>query len=262
MCNIFINDMGYSEYYKKEETKMNLAKKYKQLFEGKTRSNDSKLLKEFQYEKDWEDVIDMDSLDFETLVAAEDGAEVQIPIYHGEVGGGFRKDTEMAGEDLPEFLTAIIDKSDPDFYAFEFDKESAAALDASDVYGGAEQVAAELEGWTEGELEDYEPTGSSPAGPLKFDKEFIKHLETIAKGAKAGKDMSVYIMDNLFTMKNDFHDRVWDEEEKGNKELGEAYDDLNFTVIEGPEGWVANVPNAMNLTQYDAVTNLLKVLKK
>ena len=46
MCNIFINDMGYSEYYKKEEQKMNLAKKYKQLFEGKTRSNDSKLVKE------------------------------------------------------------------------------------------------------------------------------------------------------------------------------------------------------------------------
>ena len=32
MCNIFINDMGYSEYYKKEEQKMNLAKKYKQMF--------------------------------------------------------------------------------------------------------------------------------------------------------------------------------------------------------------------------------------
>ena len=40
--------MGYSEYYKKEETKMNLGKKYKQLFEGKTRSNDSKLLKEYR----------------------------------------------------------------------------------------------------------------------------------------------------------------------------------------------------------------------
>ena len=40
--------MGYSEHYKKEETKMNLAKKYKQLFEGKARSNDSKLLKEYR----------------------------------------------------------------------------------------------------------------------------------------------------------------------------------------------------------------------
>jgi|TARA_R100000084_G_C4578972_1_gene112864 hypothetical protein len=44
MYNIFINDMGYSEYYKKEELKMNLGKKYKQLFEGKKRSNDSGLL--------------------------------------------------------------------------------------------------------------------------------------------------------------------------------------------------------------------------
>ena len=46
MCNIFINDMGYSEYYKKEEQKMNLAKKYKQLFEGKIRSNDATLINE------------------------------------------------------------------------------------------------------------------------------------------------------------------------------------------------------------------------
>ena len=46
MCNIFINDMGYSEYYKKEETKMNLGKKYKQLFEGKIRSNDVTLINE------------------------------------------------------------------------------------------------------------------------------------------------------------------------------------------------------------------------
>ena len=44
MYNIFINDMGYSEYYKKQEQKMNLGKKYKQLFEGKTRSDDSNLV--------------------------------------------------------------------------------------------------------------------------------------------------------------------------------------------------------------------------
>ena len=33
-------------YIKQQGTKKNLGKKYKQLFEGKTRSNDSKLLKE------------------------------------------------------------------------------------------------------------------------------------------------------------------------------------------------------------------------
>jgi len=38
--------MGYNEHYKKEEEKMNLGKKYKQLFEGKVRSNDSTLIKE------------------------------------------------------------------------------------------------------------------------------------------------------------------------------------------------------------------------
>ena len=38
--------MGYSEHYKKREEKMNLGKKYKQLFEGKIRSNDGILLTE------------------------------------------------------------------------------------------------------------------------------------------------------------------------------------------------------------------------
>jgi hypothetical protein len=165
---------------------MNLGKKYKQLFEGKVRSNDAKLLKEFQYEMDWEDVIDLDALDFETLFAAEDGTEVQIPTSQGEVGGGYRKDTEVAGEGLPEFLVAKIDKSEPDYITFEFDKDSAAALDASGVYGGAEQVAAELEGWSEGELENYKPTSS---GSSEADEKFKKQLAIIAHGAKAGKDM-------------------------------------------------------------------------
>ena len=38
--------MGYSEHYKKKEEQMNLGKKYKQLFEGKIRSDDSSLLTE------------------------------------------------------------------------------------------------------------------------------------------------------------------------------------------------------------------------
>ena len=38
--------MGYSEHYKKKEEQMNLRKKYKQLFEGKIRSDDSSLLTE------------------------------------------------------------------------------------------------------------------------------------------------------------------------------------------------------------------------
>ena len=38
--------MGYNEHYKKREEKMNLGKKYKQLFEGKVRSNDNTLLTE------------------------------------------------------------------------------------------------------------------------------------------------------------------------------------------------------------------------
>ena len=164
---------------------INLAKKYKQLFEGKTRSNDSKLLKEFQYEMDWEDVIDMDALDMEALVSAEDGAEVQIPTSQGEVGGGFRKDTEVAGEGLPEFLTAIIDKSEIDYYTFEFDKASAAALDTVLGKGQAEQVAAELEGWTEGELENYKPTGSGSFKPKSFLKAYPEFKNAILDIIKA-----------------------------------------------------------------------------
>jgi len=38
--------MGYNEHYKKREEKMNLGKKYKQLFEGKIRSDDASLLTE------------------------------------------------------------------------------------------------------------------------------------------------------------------------------------------------------------------------
>mgnify|MGYP003151663563 CR=1 FL=1 len=147
--------MGYSEYHKKEEQKMNLAKKYKQLFEGKARSNDSKLLKEYSFEKDWEDVIDVDEMTgkWDYYVAAPDKSEVQIPVYQGEVGGGFRKDTTVANQEFDEFLIATIDKSQGDYWTFKFDKDSAAALDASDVYGGAKQVEADLEGWSEGELE-------------------------------------------------------------------------------------------------------------
>tara|TARA_R110002051_G_scaffold28652_2_gene67765 strand:- start:64 stop:441 length:378 start_codon:yes stop_codon:yes gene_type:complete len=38
--------MGYNEHYKNREEKMKLGEKYKQLFEGKTRSNDTTLLTE------------------------------------------------------------------------------------------------------------------------------------------------------------------------------------------------------------------------
>ena len=139
---------------------MNLGKKYKQLFEGKTRSNDSKLLKEYRsFELDWEDVIDIGQMNqtFEDYyVAAEDGSEVQIPLEQGEFLSGapvLRRDTKGPATGNTKFLTATIDKSNPDFYAFEFDKASADVLEKAGVYGGAEQVAAELESWSEEELE-------------------------------------------------------------------------------------------------------------
>ena len=50
-----------------------------------------------------------------------------------------------------KFLTATIDKSNPDFYTFEFDKASVDVLKKAGV--DAEQVAAELESWSEEELE-------------------------------------------------------------------------------------------------------------
>ena len=122
--------MGYSEHYKKEETKMNLAKKYKQLFEGKARSNDSKLLKEYRsFELDYEDVLDMDKMTnmFEDYyAAAEDGSE--------------------------EFLTAKIDKTKyDDEYTFIFDKASIDALKKGGL--DPKQVEAELGSWSEDEIE-------------------------------------------------------------------------------------------------------------
>ena len=149
--------MGYSEYYKKEEEKMNLAKKYKQLFEGKARSNDSKILKEYRsFELDWEDVIDIAQMNqtFEDYyVTAEDGSEVQIPLEQGEFlsGSPLRRDTKGPATGNTKFLTATIDKSAGDFYKFEFDKASVDVLKKAGV--DAEDVAAELESWSEEELE-------------------------------------------------------------------------------------------------------------
>ena len=149
--------MGYSEYYKKEEEKMNLAKKYKQLFEGKARSNDSKILKEYRsFELDWEDVIDIAQMNqtFEDYyVTAEDGSEVQIPLEQGEFlsGSPLRRDTKGPATGNTKFLTATIDKSAGDFYKFEFDKASVDVLEKAGV--NAEDVAAELESWSEEELE-------------------------------------------------------------------------------------------------------------
>ena len=85
MYNIFINDMGYSEYYKKEETKMNLGKKYKQLFEGKgIRSNDSKLIKESVDINQWIDGKKMrqinDADNRGSYNKYEDGEEITIPL--------------------------------------------------------------------------------------------------------------------------------------------------------------------------------------
>ena len=149
--------MGYSEHYKKREEKMNLAKKYKQLFEGKTRSNDSKILKEYRsFELDYEDVLDMDkmtSMFEEYYAAAEDGSDVQIFLQQGEfqVGSGIRKDTVGPALGSEEFLTARIDKSDPDFYGFEFDPASIDSLKKGGL--DPDQVAQELEDWSEGEIE-------------------------------------------------------------------------------------------------------------
>ena len=149
--------MGYSEYYKKEEEKMNLAKKYKQLFEGKARSNDSKILKEYRsFELDWEDVIDiaqMNQTSEDYYVTAEDGSEVQIPLEQGEFlsGSPLRRDTKGPATGNTKFLTATIDKSAGDFYKFEFDKASVDVLKKAGV--DAEDVAAELESWSEEELE-------------------------------------------------------------------------------------------------------------
>ena len=150
--------MGYNEHYKKREEKMNLAKKYKQLFEGKTRSNDAKLLKEYRsFELDYEDVLDMDKMThmFEDYyAAAEDGSDVQIFLQQGEfqVGSGIRKDTVGPALGSEEFLTAKIDKTKyDDEYTFIFDKASIDALKKSGL--DPKQVESELGSWSEDEIE-------------------------------------------------------------------------------------------------------------
>ena len=150
--------MGYNEHYKKQEDKMNLGEKYKQLFEGKTRSNDSKILKEYMsFELDYEDVLDMDkmtSMFEEYYAAAEDGSDVQIFLQQGEfqVGSGIRKDTVGPLLGSAEFLTAKIDKTKyDDEYTFIFDKASTDALKKGGL--DPKQVESELGSWSEDEIE-------------------------------------------------------------------------------------------------------------
>ena len=64
---------------------MNLGKKYKQLFEGKVRSNDSRLLKENEYEQAWHGEVAKAYEDFarknqlKGIIYSEGGEEMVTP---------------------------------------------------------------------------------------------------------------------------------------------------------------------------------------
>ena len=114
MSNIFINDMGYSEYYKKEETKMNLGKKYKQLFEGKTRSNDSKLLNE---------ALNLSSVKTQLLALSKkypgyaDGLADYMDSGIPEDAYNFQGGSKAKAEKFYDLVVAVVQKVDPSFEA-------------------------------------------------------------------------------------------------------------------------------------------------
>jgi hypothetical protein len=119
MYNIFINDMGYSEYYKKEETKMNLGKKYKQLFEGKIRSNDARLIKESVDINQWIDGKKMQKLnDYDNRNSSymyEDEEEIIVPLKKPIKG-------------KKEFIATVY--KDGGMTSFSFEEEDNDAMEA------------------------------------------------------------------------------------------------------------------------------------
>tara|TARA_R100001443_G_scaffold72568_2_gene80687 strand:+ start:125 stop:475 length:351 start_codon:yes stop_codon:yes gene_type:complete len=98
---------------------MNLAKKYKQLFEGKIRSNDSKLIKESVDIDDWIDwkkmrkINDVDRRGDYNLY--EDGEEITVPLKKPING-------------KREFIATV--SADDGYTSFTFEEEDEEAMES------------------------------------------------------------------------------------------------------------------------------------
>ena len=98
---------------------MNLGKKYKQLFEGKTRSNDAKLIKESVNIDDWIDWKKMrkinDADDRGSYNKYEDGEEITVPLKKPIQG-------------KKEFTATVY--ADDGYTSFTFEEEDMDAMEA------------------------------------------------------------------------------------------------------------------------------------
>ena len=180
---------------------MNLAKKYKQLFEGKVRSNDSKLLNE------------NDAETYLPIVQA-DAKLKQLGMTNVEITSD--KQLKMTFNKYLDDIT-VFDKIIPDEVRsagvgmdFDFDK---------DIHNVFIQFNA-----NDSEA-NYDRSSSTGARNLETDEEFYDVVATIYSGAG---DDNTNMTDDITDELGDYYDDIYNN--PNNEKLIDAYDDLRSTI--------------------------------
>ena len=206
---------------------MNLAKKYKQLFEGKTRSNDMALLTErresalandIAAELKRNSVLKRLGMSYDPFVSSAIGRPfIMMYFKPGQVnsGGKVNQLQKKIKTVIEKELEKIVGVNDIDDYTVVYnlsDKRPAFARK------GELDFAIHSE-W----FGKVQPSDDTPKGNILKNKDFRDAVETIADGAGDGENMTDDIVDEL----GDFYDGVYD---SNDQKLIDAYDDLRSTV--------------------------------
>jgi hypothetical protein len=194
------------------ESKMNLGKKYKQLFEGKPMSNDASLITEavsnlkHRYNEDGILVISgkMGGTPFEVETGGPQGSEKPgISGHKGSWTVSMEERTRSLGRVLRYQSTIDNDDIKPELTL------------AIQRYVNQKGLS-----WQSGKVQ---PSDDTPKGNILKNKDFRDAVETIADGAGDGENMTDDIVDEL----GDFYDGVYD---SNDQKLIDAFDDLRSTV--------------------------------